>query len=102
MLTDQAVNQTIRKMKRFANMLTERMFVSCASLAPTGYCEVSSLAENFREPPRASEYVGQTPGAQGRVHLEAAVLLQVIFIQDRKSTRLNSSHPTTSRMPSSA
>ena len=24
------------------------------------------------------------------------------FIEDRKSTRLNSSHPTTSRMPSSA
>ncbi|MCR4883341.1 MAG: alpha-mannosidase [Clostridiales bacterium] len=65
MLTDQAVNQTIRKMKRFANMLTDRMFVSCASLVPTGYCEVSSLAENFREPPRASEYGRQLPERWG-------------------------------------
>ena len=33
---------------------------------------------------------------------KAAIAAYVLALQDRKSTRLNSSHPTTSRMPSSA
>ena len=54
MLTDQAVNQTIRKMKRFSRMLTERMFLPQASLMPTGYLEASCIEDSDREPPRAS------------------------------------------------
>ena len=33
---------------------------------------------------------------------EDCSLAEIAALQDRKSTRLNSSHPTTSRMPSSA
>ena len=31
-----------------------------------------------------------------------AIFIVIVILVDRKSTRLNSSHPTTSRMPSSA
>ena len=42
-------------------------------------------------------------GGQGDPSRVAAQIVSGIgFIGDRKSTRLNSSHPTTSRMPSSA
>ena len=36
------------------------------------------------------------------VPLDSIVLSDPCILADRKSTRLNSSHPTTSRMPSSA
>ena len=34
--------------------------------------------------------------------IAACLVAQLVLQEDRKSTRLNSSHPTTSRMPSSA
>ena len=37
-----------------------------------------------------------------RLRLELELLRRRIFVADRKSTRLNSSHVVTSRMPSSA
>ena len=36
------------------------------------------------------------------IHVGNALLLRILYIIDRKSTRLNSSHPSISRMPSSA
>ena len=41
-------------------------------------------------------------GSDSKLRLEAIVTLQHSVSQDRKSTRLNSSHPSKSRMPSSA
>ena len=53
-----------------------------------------------------NSYTGATNNILATVHvLEAARLLglrRVVFVRDRKSTRLNSSHIQKSRMPSSA
>ena len=59
------------------------------------------------EPGRPSFYVDLGYGFEPFTTLEAADRLRVQnpnlpVLGDRKSTRLNSSHPTTSRMPSSA
>ena len=54
----------------------------------------------------AAALLGQTQqiGYGALVHAICGVKLKKVdsFTEDRKSTRLNSSHPTTSRMPSSA
>ena len=42
--------------------------------------------------------INKEPGGESAV----ARYMQDFYMSDRKSTRLNSSHPTTSRMPSSA
>ena len=42
------------------------------------------------------------PGADGTLELCNAVRLGALELRDRKSTRLNSSHSSVSRMPSSA
>ena len=41
-------------------------------------------------------------GNTGAMFLMLAVMLPAFLLADRKSTRLNSSHPSSSRMPSSA
>ena len=65
MLTDQAVNQTIRKMKRFSRMLTDRMFVPQASLMPTGYLEADCIEDEDRNPPREGAYSSTLPSRWG-------------------------------------
>ena len=40
--------------------------------------------------------------ADSKYYDKQSELLNLMYEGDRKSTRLNSSHPTTSRMPSSA
>ncbi len=65
MLTDQAVRQTIRKMERFADMLSERMFVVQESLEPTGMLETPCIEESPRTPPAAEEYREQVPSVWG-------------------------------------
>ena len=70
-------------------------FAECARTFPAGKCDVTgtpirtSLAERI-EKTRALAAFGLTPGRP------------TLLVIDRKSTRLNSSHVVTSRMPSSA
>ena len=57
--------------------------------------------------PESQEYDIQPMMFEGKEKImgkdvTVAELLPIILQEDRKSTRLNSSHPTTSRMPSSA
>ena len=47
-------------------------------------------------------YIGALPGRLVRALREAKTMNPVILLEDRKSTRLNSSHVSESRMPSSA
>ena len=51
---------------------------------------------------RAGEILRESPFPEGKIQTEFTLELTGSAQQDRKSTRLNSSHPTTSRMPSSA
>ena len=55
--------------------------------------------QNLNEINRMIEYFGQKSALYDEIEVLGAEIQQ---LQDRKSTRLNSSHTTVSRMPSSA
>ena len=57
-------------------------------------------AGSYREKAKPEQAVTLTPRQQKLAALEAK--LPAALSTDRKSTRLNSSHPSSSRMPSSA
>ena len=64
------------------------------------YIKEVTLSRGY--PPTVRE-IGEAVGlkSSASVHAHLATLV-IVIVRDRKSTRLNSSHPTISRMPSSA
>ena len=65
--------------------------------------EVAALhAKHGRAPGIAVVRVGEDPASKVYVTSKEKTALELGFASDRESTRLNSSHVVTSRMPSSA
>jgi Fe2+ or Zn2+ uptake regulation protein len=65
-------------------------------LVDAGYpVSIGDIADRLPDLPRSSAY-------RHLVDLQVAGVVRRVAAKDRKSTRLNSSHHTTSRMPSSA
>ena len=104
LLDDGVAVRTVTRNAARARALGERVDViegdladrNVAERAVDGCEEVYHLAAAFREP-------GIRPRRYHEVHVDATrFLLEAARAQDRKSTRLNSSHTQKSRMPSSA
>ena len=72
------------------------MSISTVSKVFNGYPDISEATR--RQVMETAHEIGYRPNALAR----ALKTNRSFNLGDRKSTRLNSSHPTTSRMPSSA
>ena len=81
-----------------ANFLKERI----AGMKKLNDLEFLRLSKAQKFGYRIRRFFTGIPAAIGHFFLALWHLLQKAGQTDRKSTRLNSSHPTTSRMPSSA
>ena len=94
--------------------MNARRFLEVDDLTPAEFAGVLDAAEKGKADPSSipSLLAGQgvvmlfeKPSARTRVSTEMAVVSlggHPIYVRDRKSTRLNSSHVSLSRMPSSA
>ena len=74
------------------------LFIAIAILLSNIMCSV--VAFNYRDMLCGIEHLGYS--APASVAFLSAIPFGIGIIIDRKSTRLNSSHPLSSRMPSSA
>ena len=98
--TDRSLRVARAERKGFYILYSITAVVSCILLTGVLLFTIANLPRYGEENRRTTEVVERyvTKGVEetGAVNIVAGMIL------DRKSTRLNSSHPTTSRMPSSA
>ena len=69
---------------------------------PAGFSDYREVMRNTMDAAWHAMYHAAITSRRERQHQLVMLKIELAMIEDRKSTRLNSSHPTTSRMPSSA
>ena len=91
------------KQKITSLIILVAILVSCvtSSFAASGYSDLISAVLDDMNSNNARCSGAPQQSANGAYRL-VEMLAIIAMEKDRKSTRLNSSHPTTSRMPSSA
>ena len=91
--------KTVTKIPQTRNLFTTAPIATTARRKVAGYARVSTDSDE-----QFTSYEAQVDYYTRFIHSHADWDFVKVYTDegDRKSTRLNSSHPTTSRMPSSA
>ena len=95
--------ETGKSIDDVANALIRAVRDDLAEMPEYAHCETAAYApEPVQEHRRVRRYQYEMMGIVYPQYAEKNILIDYGVIEDRKSTRLNSSHANESRMPSSA